>query len=127
MTQSGSSILLVEDEPLLAMDVEARLTAAGYCVVGPAATADEAFRLIRNGHPDLVVLDLNLGKTIGYSVPDLLADRQIPFIILTGHSHEMVPARHKMRPFLQKPCVTATLLRTIRETLTGVKRPSLPE
>ena len=121
-----NSILLVEDEPLLAMDVESSLAAAGYRVVGPAATAAEALRLIREENPDLAVLDLNLGKEMSYSVPDLLADRRIPFVILSGHSRGMVPARHKKRPFLQKPYVVAILLRTIRETLNGSKAQSLP-
>jgi len=119
-----SSILLVEDEPLLSMDVEMTLTSAGYRVVGPAATADDALRLIRDEKLDLAVVDLNLDHKVGFSVPDSLADQQIPFIILSGHSHRMVPERHKKRPYLQKPCVAAHLLRTIRETLNGIKGPT---
>jgi DNA-binding NtrC family response regulator len=110
-------ILLIEDDPLLAMDVEACLTAAGYCVVGPAATTADAFRLIQHPRPDLVVLDLNLGTEMAFAMPDFLAEREIPFIILTGHSPTMVAPRHRDRPFLQKPYVVATLLRTIGDTL----------
>jgi DNA-binding NtrC family response regulator len=115
-----SSILLIEDEPVLAMDVEACLTAAGYRVVGPAANTADAFRLIADQQLDLVILDLNLGTEMAYAVPDFLADREIPFIILTGHSSTMVAERHRKRPFLQKPYMAANLLRSIRETLNDI-------
>ena len=115
---SHRSILLVEDEPLLAMDIEACLTAAGYRVVGPATTVAEALRLIRE-RPDLALLDLNLGKEMAYSLPDALAEQRIPFIILSGHSRGKVPVPHRECPFLQKPYVAATLLRTVHDTLNG--------
>src|SRR5215475_11876090 len=111
------NILVIEDDPLLAMDVETCLVAAGYCVIGPVATTADAFRLIQRRRLDLVVLDLNLGSEMAFALPDFLAERQIPFIILTGHSPTMVPSGHKNRPFLQKPYVAATLLRTIDDTL----------
>ena len=111
------SVLVIEDDPLLAMDLEACLSAAGYCVVGPAATTAQAFRLIENQPLDLVILDLNLGTEMAFALPDFLAERQIPFVILTGHSRTMVAPHHRDRPFLQKPYVAATLLRTIGDTL----------
>src|SRR5215831_2898701 len=122
MDFSQHSILLVEDEPLLAMDVETCLTAAGYRVIGPAATTADASRLIGTERVDLAVLDLNLGTEMAFALPDLLADRQIPFIILTGHSPTTIARHHRNRPFLQKPYIAATLLRTIRDTLNDTAR-----
>ena len=55
------SILVVEDEPLLAMDIGMTLLAAGFRVVGPAKANAEALSLLKTDNPDLVILDLNLG------------------------------------------------------------------
>jgi len=120
MVVGQRSILLVEDDPLLAMDVETCLAAAGYCVIGPVATTASAVRLIQHQSPDLVVLDLNLGTEMAFALPDFLTERKIPFIILTGHSQTVVAPRYRNRPFLQKPYVAATLLRAIRDTLQEV-------
>src|SRR5215813_2090194 len=117
MTDSARRILLIEDDPLLAMDVESCLTAAGYCVVDSVATTTDALRVIEGQRLDLVVLDLNLGSEMAFALQDVLAERQIPFVILTGHSPAMIEPRHRNRPFLQKPYVAATLLRTVGDTL----------
>jgi DNA-binding response OmpR family regulator len=113
------SILVVEDDPFLAMDLESTLTAGGFIVMGPAVTTDEAFTLLRDRTPDLTVLDLNLGSEMVFPVADFLARTGVPFLILSGHSRQMVPAQHRDRPFLQKPHAAATLLRTVRAMLDG--------
>jgi DNA-binding response OmpR family regulator len=110
----------VEDEPLLAMDVEAVLRGVGFEVAGPAATTAEAFRLIQADPPHAVILDLNLGTEMAFPLLDHLDEKKIPFLILSGHSRQMVPARHSRRPFLQKPCDPAVLLRAVRLALEPV-------
>lgn len=111
------SILVIEDEPLLAMDVESSLSAAGFGVIGPAGTIAEALPLLRDERPDLAVLDLNLGSEMVFAIFDQLEAAGTPFIILSGHSPMMVPERYRTRPFLQKPYVMATLLRIIHDVL----------
>ena len=86
MTEGQRSILLIEDDPLLAMDVENCLTAAGYCVVESVATTADALRVIQNKRLDLVVLDLNLGNEMAFALQDVLTERQIPFVILDRKS-----------------------------------------
>ncbi len=107
------SILVVEDEPLLAMDIEMTLLAAGFHVVGPAKANAEALSLLKTDNPDLVILDLNLGVEMVFPVFGHLDKAGKPFIILSGHSHQMVPAQYRDRPFLQKPYNSAALLRMI--------------
>lgn len=111
------SILLIEDDPLLAMDVEMVLKAAGYRVIGPVATSADAIAVLHDESPDMTILDLNLGTEMVFPVFDCLARIGIPFIILSGHSQRMVPARHADRPFLQKPYEAKALLRVIQNTL----------
>lgn len=113
------TILLVEDDPLLAMDVEAVLTAAGYRVIGPAGTSAEALSFVRQQVPDLTILDLNLGSEMVFPVFDCLESIGTPFIILSGHSRQIVPQRHAGRPFLQKPYNAGVLLQMVRAILRG--------
>jgi DNA-binding NtrC family response regulator len=114
-----STILLVEDEPLLAMDVERLLGEVGFHVMGPVTTISRAIRSIEAERPSLTVVDLNLGGEMVFPLLDILADRAIPFVIVTGHSIEMVPSRHRHRPFLQKPYEPAALLRFVHQILSG--------
>ncbi len=111
------SILLIEDEPLVAMDVEMALEAAGFRVVGAAASNEAAFSMLRTEIPDLTILDLNLGHETSFPVFDHLAELRRPFIVVSGHSRHLLPAQYRDQPFLQKPYRMEALLRLVRETL----------
>ena len=67
--------------------------------------------------PDLTIVDLNLGGEMAFALLDFLSKRAIPFVVLSGHSPQMVPAQHRDRPFLQKPCQPEALLSKVRGTL----------
>ena len=88
---AGARILIVEDEPLIAMDMEEWLLAAGGSVIGPATNPMTARRLFAEGAPDAVLLDANLA---GSRVDELAAElrrRRIPFAFATGFSRESLP------------------------------------
>lgn len=125
-TAPHPGILVVEDDPLLAMDLEWTLKQAGYAVIGPAITTAEAFDLLHRHTPDLIILDLNLGNEMAFPVADHLAKAGLPFLILSGHSRGMVPAQHRGRPFVQKPCAAETLLRKVRAMLNGSGNHAVP-
>ena len=114
---SHCSILLVEDEPLLAMDMELVLLEAGFQLAGMAMNIRDAMGLLQQRVPDLTILDLNLGGEMVFPLLDILCERDIPFVVLSGHSRDLVPARHRHRPYLQKPCDPAALLAEVRGTL----------
>lgn len=79
-------VLVVEDEFLIAMELEATLTAAGYEVLGPVATAAEALGLLSVHAPDGAVLDVNLGDHRVTAVAQELATRNIPFVVASAYS-----------------------------------------
>ena len=56
----GRLVLVVEDEFLIALDLELLLRRHGWRVLGPAATVDQALRLLRGETPDVALLDVNL-------------------------------------------------------------------
>jgi CheY-like chemotaxis protein len=104
VTLDGRSILLVEDDYLIAMDVEASLQADGAQVIGPAATVPAALALIsRTEDIDAAILDINLRGTTSYAIADALQARGVPLIFVTGYDERVVPARYTGIPVCQKP------------------------
>lgn len=102
-------ILVVEDEPVLAMMVEDLLADLGCCVVGPALRLAEAETLAREERLDGAVLDVNIGGEASFAVADILARRSIPFCFATGYGEAGIPARFRSAPVLQKPYRPETL------------------
>ncbi len=78
------SVLIVEDEALIAMDMELALTDLGWRIVGPASTANEALGLIERSAPDVAVLDFNLRNGTSEGVASDLIAKDIPLLFLSG-------------------------------------------
>lgn len=101
--QDNRRVLVVEDEALVAMLVEDALIDAGFDIIGPAATVEEALRLLERERPDAVVLDLNLAGETSTPVADALAARGIPYVIATGYGAAGLPDGHRGATVLAKP------------------------
>ena len=80
----GKRILVVEDEPLVAMMIEDILLGAGAEIVGPAATLANALELV-DQPIDAALLDVNLAGERVYPVARRLLHRGIPFVFATGY------------------------------------------
>jgi PAS domain S-box-containing protein len=114
---AGLRILVVEDEPLIAMDIEERLLAAGGEIIGPAANLESARRLIAETAPDAALLDANLA---GEQVDDLAVElrrRGIPFAFATGFGRASLPAAFHDVPILGKPFGSEQLVEMVRSLL----------
>ncbi len=99
----GRRIIIVEDEPLVAMDLESMLTSAGCDVVGSAGTLDAARLLVAQARCDAALLDVNLA---GQSVDELaaaLTQKNIPFAFVTGYGREGIPPGFRDAVLLNKP------------------------
>lgn len=83
----GRRVLLVEDELLVAMDMQQTLTAAGMRVMGPAASVSSALDLIRAERPDAAVLDLNLRGELVTPVARRLREMGVPFVLSTAYNY----------------------------------------
>jgi CheY-like chemotaxis protein len=81
------TILIVENEPLIAMDVESMLNALGAARVHHALTCRDALDWIDGNHPDIAILNLHLRDGPSTIVAERLADRTIPFVIYSGDTH----------------------------------------
>ena len=101
---SPKRILVVEDEPLIAMMLEDFLEVLDKQIAGTADSVDAALTLIDAGGIDAAILDVNLrgGEKSG-PIADALAARSIPFVFATGGSADSELGAHSDRPRLQKP------------------------
>jgi CheY-like chemotaxis protein len=83
-------ILIVEDEAIVAADLEERLQQLGYVTLGPAASADEALELVRATPPALALTDINIqGDVDGIGLAETLrSEFEIPVIFLTAHADQ---------------------------------------
>jgi CheY-like chemotaxis protein len=118
MTQSGgASVLVVEDEALIAMDLQALLEEAGYRVLGPANSTAAAMALLAGHDPDIALLDVNLGRSDVFGVANELATRKTKLIFLTGHTAQKLPPAHQHRPLVAKPYLPHVLLQAVQLAL----------
>lgn len=82
----GFSVLVVEDEFLIAMDLETILEQNGHTIVGPACSVDAALRLLERERPDVAVLDVNLRGQPVLPVAERLRNLRIPFVLASAYT-----------------------------------------
>lgn len=115
---AGRRILVVEDEMLLALDLQMILEDQGCEVLGPVPSAKRALALLERERPDAATLDMNLNGQSSAPIAAALSEQKIPFLIISGYNNlsEEEPllrnARHVAKPF-----ATAILLRELTALL----------
>ena len=87
----GMHILVVEDEALIAIDIEAQLRLLGCIVVGPEGRLDEALGLAGSMPLDGALLDVNIIGGVVFPVAEVLLARDVPIILSTGFGSEQLP------------------------------------
>ena len=106
-------ILLVEDEAIIAIMIEDMLADLGCEVVGPAANVADAASLAQTERLAGAFLDVNLGGASIYPVADLLAERRIPFVFVSGYGPAAIEARFVGTPVLSKPISETDIQRAV--------------
>ncbi len=96
-------ILIVEDEPIIAMMLSEWLEELGHEPIGPAPTVDDAIARIGQGAIDAAIVDINLCGRRSDPVAAALAERAIPFAFATGGHADSVGDEYKDRPLVSKP------------------------
>ena len=113
----GLRILLVEDDPLIRLDLETSLVEFG-AVVTAASNVASAFAALSAAMPDFAVLDFELGAETSEPVAEIVQARNVPFLYLSGYSeHDGRFGRWPGIPILTKPLSTAQIARGIRDAL----------
>jgi DNA-binding response OmpR family regulator len=99
----GKRVLIIEDELLIALMIEDVLLDCGCSMVGPCASVAVALNAARTERFDLAVLDVNLDGEMVYPVAELLAERHIPFLFLSGYGDQAIPQDHADWKVCAKP------------------------
>jgi len=81
----AKTILIVEDEFLIAMDLEMILRRHGWLILGPVATVVEALRLLQADQPSVAILDVTLKDGVVSPVAEALQDLDVPFIVSSAY------------------------------------------
>lgn len=99
----GRRLLVIEDEPLIGMDIIAALEDAGADVEGPVASIDEACALIERLRFDGALVDANLRGQPVDAIAIALSARNVPFAFATGYGKDGLPQGFRDIPILSKP------------------------
>jgi DNA-binding response OmpR family regulator len=113
----GKAILLVEDEFLLALQLEELVQSRGGIVRGSYRSLDDAMKAAQREDFDFAILDINLSGTMVYPLADHLLARGTPFLFLTGYSLANLPERFRPVTRLNKPCDPEQLIATLRSQM----------
>jgi DNA-binding response OmpR family regulator len=110
----GTRVLVVEDEPLIALDLADMLTEGGFDVLGPVSLVADALKMISSQGCDAAVLDVNLGRETAEPIALFLRQQGTPFLVLSGYSRAQHPPGFDGAPSLAKPVSAGDLLREVR-------------
>ena len=99
------SVLIVEDEPVIATDIEMTLTGADYTVVGIAYSSTKALDLLHRFRPDIVLLDIAIkGDKDGIDIAAIINDKyKVPFIYITSFADRETLDVYKRQPLWVMP------------------------
>ena len=113
-----ASILVLEDDFLVAQQIGDWLAEARHTVVGPAASVVEALAAVAEAGVDAALLDIHLGDGLrSYELARILAAQRIPFVFLTGYSPSLTPPDLRDRPRLDKPFDRQQVLQALQHVL----------
>ena len=111
--QQSARILIVDDEPIIALSLEEILVDAGFTIAAVVHKLDKALVLIKGGACDAAIIDANLAGVSASPAASALATRGLPFIVLSGYSREQLEDDFPGALFMQKPCRPAQLIHAV--------------
>ena len=117
MTSSGPArrrVLVVEDESLVGMEIEGAIEELGYEVVGPIAELHEALDVAVSEALCCAILDINIRGGNSYPVAEILRERGLPVLLLSGYDRQTLPERLRGEVLLAKPFTAEQLDIAIR-------------
>lgn len=109
---SGMTVLVVEDDFIVAYDMQMMLEEQGARVLGPATSLAEAKQLLANERPTVAVLDVNLNGEYVFPLADELRAKDVPFLFATAYADQdqLFPQTARGAPRLSKPVLPNVLI-----------------
>lgn len=117
------TVLLVEDEIFVAMDIQMTLEDEGWTVAGPFPSTAEALSYLDKDTPTCAILDVRLTDGDVFPVADRLREASVPFVFHSGHADgRALEEAYPESAFCQKPCLPTSLVQQV-ERLVRSNRP----
>jgi DNA-binding response OmpR family regulator len=113
----GIRVLVVEDEPIIALDIREQLDDAGFEVLGPVTSVANALQLIAERGCDVAVLNVNLGNETSEPIARKLRASGKRFVVLSGRSADDLPPSFNGSTFLTKPALMTELVAAVRKCI----------
>ncbi|WFU24945.1 response regulator [Bradyrhizobium sp. CB1717] len=105
-----ADVLIVEDDPIIAIDFEDRLIGFGVTSVRSVGSVTQALEAIAKHAPDFALLDVELIRETSFAIAERLVALKIPFVFVTGYGADArIPPEFAGQPRLQKPCSSDAL------------------
>lgn len=127
--QIATDVLIIEDEPVIAMDLEALVTELGHRVIGIARTHKEAVAVVKRARPGLVLADIQLadGSSGLNAVNEILAEIELPVIFITAYPEQLLTGAAPEPAFLiTKPFRADTVRALMSQALFFQKNSHVP-
>jgi len=116
--RAQKSIMIVEDDPFIAMDLEDTFEAEGYIILGPFADVESGLEFLKNDVPDFAMLDYNLGRETSIPLARTLQKQGIPYVFLSGQAEQVVMSHDILaRPVIAKPFVPEQLIELVENSI----------
>ena len=110
-----TDVLIVEDDPIIALDFEDTITGFGVKTVRTAGSVARALAIIANHPPEFALLDVGLVSEKTFAIAERLDALTIPYVFVTGYGADVrLPAAFAGKPRLTKPCTSEALEAAIR-------------
>lgn len=117
---AGLSVFVVEDEAIVALNLETMLEDLGCRTIGPVMRFDRAEAMIEAGiTADAAILDVNVGGRKVFPLADRLAQTGMPLVFATGYGHAGLPSQWHSRPIVQKPYTMENIARALSDALSA--------
>ncbi len=119
---AATDVLIIEDEPIIAMDIEELVQGCGHRVVGVAATESEAVAMASRTRPGLILADINLGAggDGASAVARIMQDHRVPVIFVTAYPERLLTGESVEPAFvITKPFEPMTLAVATYQAVTG--------
>ena len=117
-----NDVLIVEDDPIIALDFEDTILGFGVKTVWTAGSVAKALKLIADRAPDFALLDVGLVREKSFAIAERLDVLKIPFVFVTGYGADVsLPAALSDKPRLPKP-YSADALRAVLKQRSGAER-----
>lgn len=108
-------VLIVEDDPIIALDFEDTILGFGVKTVRTAGSVARALDMIADRAPDFALLDVGLVREKSFAIAERLEALKVPFVFVTGYgAHGAFPPAFAGKPTLTKPCSTDALLAMLK-------------